>query len=75
MRKLERTTKITGSSGLEEKLKDVTRRTALAAQRTLIQYLKVEDREKAFALWQQELQAILQVIDSGLETTPPPETK
>jgi hypothetical protein len=70
---LERITKVTGSSGLEEKLKDVIRETALIAQKTLIQYLREEDRDKAFTLFDQELRTLLESVESGLETTPPPE--
>jgi len=71
-RLLERMTKITGSSGLEEKLKDVARRTALAAQKTLVQYLEESSREKALSLFETELRLLLETIESGLETTPPP---
>jgi len=71
-RLLERITKITGSSGLEEKLKDVARRTALAAQRTLMQYLKDDERDNALSLFETELRLLLETIESGLETTPPP---
>jgi hypothetical protein len=71
-RLLERITKITGSSGLEEKLKDVARRVALAAQKTLIQYLEESSREKALSLFETELRLLLDTIESGLETTPPP---
>lgn len=71
-RLLERITKITGSSGLEEKLKDVALRTALAAQKTLMQYLKVDERDKAHELFEIELRLLLGTIESGLETTPPP---
>jgi len=69
---LERITKISGSSGLEEKLKDVARSVALAAQKTLVQYLKEDERDNAFALFETELRALLESIESGLETTPPP---
>ena len=75
---LERMTKITGYSGLEEKLKDVVKSTALAAQRSLIPYLEELDedkKEKALSLFEAELLSILQSIDSGLETTPPPKTR
>lgn len=74
-RLLERITKITGSSGLEEKLKDVARRVALAAQKTLMQYLKDDERDKALSLFETELRLLLGTIESGLETTPPPDNK
>lgn len=69
---LERMTKISGSSGLEEKLKDIARRTALAAQKTLVQYLKDDERDKALTLFETELRMLIEIIESGLETTPPP---
>lgn len=71
-RLLERMTKISGSSGLEEKLKDIARRTALAAQKTLVQYLKDDERDKALSLFEIELRMLIEIIESGLETTPPP---
>lgn len=71
-RLLERITKISGSSGLEEKLKDIARRTALAAQKTLVQYLKDDERDKALSLFETELRMLIDIIESGLETTPPP---
>lgn len=71
-RLLERVTKISGSSGLEEKLKDIARRTALAAQKTLVQYLKDDERDKALSLFETELRMLIEIIESGLETTPPP---
>lgn len=75
VRILERMTKITGSSGYEEKLKDIVHLTAIAAQKTVIQYLKEEHREKAFALFETELRAILESIESGFETTLPAKAK
>lgn len=69
---LEQMTKISGSSGLEEKLKDIARRTALAAQKTLVQYLKDDERDKALTLFETELRMLIEIIESGLETTPPP---
>lgn len=75
VRVLERMTKITGSSGYEEKLKDMVRLTALAAQKTVIQYIKEEHQEKAFALFETELRALLESIEAGFETTPPAKTK
>lgn len=75
VRILERMTKITGSSGYEEKLKDMVRLTALAAQKTVIQYIQEEHQEKAFALFETELRSLLESIESGFETTPPAKTK
>jgi len=75
VRILERMTKITGSSGYEEKLKDMVRLTALAAQKTVIQYIQEEHQEKAFALFETELRALLESIESGFETTSPAKTK
>jgi hypothetical protein len=62
---LERATKLVGASGLEGKLKNVVKQTALAAQRSLIPYLKEEDKAKAFALFEQEISSILNNIEAG----------
>jgi len=74
-RLLERMTKITGSSGYEEKLKDMVYRTALAAQNTLVQYLDPAQQEKAFALFEIEIQTLLESIESGFETVLPAKAK
>ena len=73
VRILERIAKITGSSGLESRMIDVVKRTALAAQRTLVQHLNEDEAELAFEMFESEMRTILDTIASGLETTPPAE--
>ena len=62
---MERVTRLTGSSGMEERLKDVIKQTAMAAQRTLIPYLKEEEKAKAFSLFEQEIMDILTNLEAG----------
>jgi len=62
---MERVTRLTGSSGMEERLKDVIKQTAMAAQRTLIPYLKEEEKAKAFSLFEQEIMDVLTNLEAG----------
>lgn len=62
---LERISKITGSTGMEHKLKDMVKQTALAAQKTLVPYLIDDRRDTAFQLFDLEIEDILLTIESG----------
>jgi len=67
---LERMSKITGSTGVEARLKDMVKQAALAAQKTLVPYLKEDRRDDAFMLFDQEFEDILRSIDSGEAIAP-----
>lgn len=63
---LERMSKITGSSGMEQRLKDMVKYTALAAQKTLVPYLRDDKKDDAFVLFDQEMEDILIAIDADV---------
>lgn len=66
---LERMSKITGSSGMEQRLKDMVKHTALAAQKTLVPYLRDDKKNDAFILFDQEIEDILMAIDADMAIT------
>jgi len=61
----QRISEITGSTGVEEKLKEMVHRTAMAAQKTLHPYVGPDRRDEVFKLFDQELEEILLSIESG----------
>jgi len=61
----QRTSEITGSTGVEEKLKEMVKRTAMAAQKTLYPYVQGDRKDEAFKLFDQELEELLVSVDSG----------
>jgi len=61
---LERMSKITGTTGMEERLKEVIKKTAQAIQRTLIPHLKEEEKESAFEAFEKEITAILVAVEA-----------
>lgn len=65
---LERMSKITGSAGMEQRLKDMVRHTALAAQKTLVPHLRDDKKDDAFTLFDQEIEDILIAIDTDMVT-------
>jgi len=65
---LERVSRVTGSTGMEAKLKDMVKQTALAVQKTLAPYLIEDRRETAYQLFDQEIEDILMSIESGMAT-------
>lgn len=64
---LERMSKVTGSTGMDQRLQDMVKHTALAAQKTLVPYLRDDQKDEAFILFDQEIEDILLAIDT--ETT------
>lgn len=60
-----RLSEITGSTGVEEKLKEMVKRTAMAAQKTLHPYVQSDRKDEVFKLFDQELEEILLSIESG----------
>jgi len=61
----QRLSTITGSTGVEEKLKEMVKRTAMAAQKTLHPYVQSDRKDEVFKLFDQELEEILLSIESG----------
>ena len=70
-RLLERATRLTGSSGLERKLKDTVSQTMLAVQRTLIPYLMSDRKAEAFELLDRDLEEIFSNIDKSIDMLQP----
>jgi len=70
-RLLERQTKVTGQSGLENKLKDMIKTVMIAVQRTLIPYLQPDRKEEAFTLLDNDLRSIIEGIDRTIDTLNP----
>ena len=66
---LQRVSEITGSTGVEEKMKEMVQRTALAAQKTLHPYVMSDSKDEAFRLFELELEDLLASIESGLVLT------
>jgi len=64
-----RLSNITGSTGMEQRLKDVVRQTALAAQKTLTPYLREDRKSDAFTLFDQEIEDILLTIEASSAVT------
>lgn len=61
---LERMSKITGTTGMEGRLKDVVKQTAMAVQKTLVPHLKEDRRDEAFMLFDHEIEEVLMNIES-----------
>jgi len=67
---LKRMSEVTGSSGIEEAKKEVVRKTALAAQKTLLAYLIPDKKVEALMLFEQELEEILLSIEPNPDRLP-----
>ena len=61
----QRVSAITGSTGVEEKLKEMVHMTAMAAQKTLHPYIGADRKDEVYKLFDQEIESILLSIESG----------
>jgi CRISPR/Cas system CSM-associated protein Csm2 small subunit len=62
---LERQTRVVGSSGMTERLKDAVKQTALVMQETLLPFITETDRERAYDLFLREVSKVLEKLDTS----------